>query len=62
MARIKIKCRQKTKEQKLNLIEILCTRDIEINRVFSTNDGFVVLTLNEHHADLIFQSDIKNEL
>ena len=62
MARIKIKCRQKTKEQKLNLIEILCTRDIEINRVFSTNDGFVVLTLNEYNADLIFQSDIKNEL
>ena len=53
-----MKCRQKTKEQKLKL----CTRGIEINRVFSTNDGFVVLTLNEHHANLIFQSDIKNEL
>ena len=63
MARIKIKCRNPNdREKKLKLIEILCKKDIEISRIFSTNDGFAVLTLNEQHADNIFATDTKNEL
>ena len=62
MTRIKIKCKPNSREQKLKLIEILCSKDIEISRIFETYDGFAVLTLNEHHADCIFQSDVKHDL
>ena len=63
MARIKIKCRNPSdRGKKLKLIEILCKKDIEISRIFTTNDGFAVLTLNEQHADNIFATDTKNEL
>ncbi len=62
MARIKIKCRNPSKEQKLRLTEIICSNDIEISRVYTAHDGFAVLTVNEHHADCIFQSERKNEL
>ena len=62
MARIKIKCRQNTKEKKLKLIEILCSRDIEISRIITSNDGFAVITVNEQHADSIFKAEISQEL
>ncbi len=62
MARIKIKCRNPNKDSKLKLIEILCKKDIEISRCLSIHDGFVVITLNEEHADNIFASDTKQEL
>ncbi len=62
MARIKIKCRNPNKDSKSKLIEILCKRDIEISRCLNIHDGFVVITLNEDHADNIFASDTKQEL
>lgn len=46
MARVKIKCRSNTKETKLALIEILCRKDVEISRIITIKDGFVVLTVN----------------
>ncbi len=62
MARIKIKCRTPDdRDKKLKLIEILSRKDIEISRIFNTNDEFVVLTLNEHNADNIFDTDTKHE-
>ena len=62
MARIKIKCRPPSRDKKLKLIEILSIKDIEISRVITTNDGYVVLTTNEEHADSIFNPLIKTEL
>ncbi len=62
MARIKIKCRPNTKEKKLKLIEILCSRDIEISRISTANDGFGVIIANEQHADYIFKTEVKQEL
>ena len=63
MARIKIKCKApNNKDNKIKLIEILSRRDIEISRIFNTHDGFAVLTVNEHHADSIFDQETKAEL
>ena len=62
MARVKIKCRSNTKETKLALIEILCRKDVEISRIITIKDGFVVLTVNEHSADSVFNRDTKNDL
>ena len=62
MARIKIKCKPNNREQKLNFIETLSTRDIDVSRIITINDGFAVLTINEHHADSIFQSEVMREL
>ncbi len=49
------------KEKKLQLIETLCSRNIETNRIITTNDGFVVITVNEHHADSIFKAEARQE-
>ncbi len=62
MARIKIKSRQNGKEQKLKLLEILCRKDIEMCRIITTHDGFVVLTINENSADCIFKKETKLDL
>ncbi len=62
MARIKIKSRQNGRKQKLKLLEILCKKDIEICRIITTHDGFVVLTTNEHYADCIVKQDTRHEL
>ena len=62
MARMKIKCKPNNREQKRNLIETLSTREIEVSRIITINDGFAVLTINEHHADSIFQSEVMREL
>ncbi len=62
MARIKIKCRPNTKEKKLKLIEILCSREIEISRIITANDGFAVVTVNEQNADNIFIAEVRQEL
>ena len=63
MARIRIKCRSPpSKEKKLKLIEILSLKDVEISRVIQAHDGFVVLTVNENHADSIFSNEIKQNL
>ncbi len=62
MFRVKIKCNTNTKDYKLKLLEILCSKDVEVNRIIPAKDGFAVLTLNEDHANCIFKSDIKEEL
>ncbi len=62
MARIKIKSRQNGREQKLKLLEVLYRMDIEICRIITAHDGFVVLTINEHFADYIFKYETKHEL
>ena len=62
MSRIKIKCRKNGREEKLQLLEILCRKYIEISRITATHDGFVVLTVDEHSADSLFLHDTKNEL
>ena len=46
----------------MKLIEILSKRDKEVSRVFTTNDGFAVITINEHHADNIFKQETKQDL
>ncbi len=62
MANIKIKCRPPNTDNKLKLLEILSSRDIEVTGFIAINDGFIALTLNEHHADCIFNTDTKTEL
>lgn len=62
MARIKIKCRANSKDKKMKLIEILSKKDIEVSRIFTTHDGFALLTVNEHHAYSIFNAETKDEL
>lgn len=62
MGRIKIKSRKNGREEKLKLLEILCRNQVEISRIITSNDGFVVLTVNELSADAIFYHDIKQEL
>ncbi len=62
MGRIKIKSRKNGTEEKLKLLEILCRNEVEISRIITSNDGFVVLTVTELSADAIFYHDIKQEL
>ncbi len=62
MVRIKIKCRPNTKEKKLKLIEILCSREIEISIIITANEGFAVIIVNEQNADNIFIAEVKQEL
>jgi len=63
MPRVKIKCRgQATRVRKTKLLEILCTKEIHITKIFDTNDGFAVLTLNEDHADTIFNREVREDL
>ncbi len=62
MAGIEIKCRPNTKERKWKLIEILCSRDVEISRIITANDGFAVITVNEQNADYIFKAEVKQRL
>ncbi len=62
MTRIKIKSRAPGKDKKLKLIEILSGRDIEVSRIFTTHDGFAVVTITEQHADSIFNKETKDEL
>ncbi len=62
MARMKIKCRPNNREQKLKLIGILSTKDIKISRIIAIHDGLAVLTLNELHADCIFNAHTKSDI
>ncbi len=63
MARIKIKTRNPPNhENKLKLLEILNSNDIEISRIFTTRDSFAVLTVHEHDTDNLFASAIKDVL
>ncbi len=63
MAKIKVKCRGNVdRNSKIKLLEILCSRSIHVVKVFTTNDGFGVLTLNEDHAEKIFETETKQQL
>ncbi len=63
MTRIKIKCRGDVdRNSKIKLLEILCSKCIHVVKVFNTNDGFAVLTLNEEHAEKIFNAGTKQQL
>ena len=63
MARIKIKTRNPPNlENKLKLLEILSSNDIEISRIFSTRDSFAVLTVHDHDTDSLFATTIKEKL
>ena len=63
MTRIKIKYKGPvSRESKRKLLDILCSKGIHIHKVFSANDGFALLTLNEEHADNVFSNEVKQEL
>ncbi len=62
MARVKIKCKGKTGNEKKKLLEILCSNQIHVTKVFTTPDGFALLLLNDEHADSIFTMKIKEIL
>ncbi len=63
MAIIKIKTRNPpNQENKLKLLEILSSNDIEISRIFTTRDSFVVLTVHENDTDNLFASAIGDVL
>ena len=57
MARIKIKCPTHSRTQKLKLMEILFTREIEVSRILESRDGFVSLVNKELHVDNIFTTE-----
>ena len=63
MPRVKIKCRgTPTKEKKLKLLQILCSKEIHVTKVFDTNDGFALLLFNEEHVDKVFSNELKEAL
>ncbi len=63
MTRVKIKCKNSDdKKIKTKLLEILCTKQIQVTKVFTAPDGFAILLYNEDHADKIFSRDIKTDL
>ncbi len=51
----------KTKKKK-KLLEILCTKEIHVTKIFNTNDGFALLLLNEENAEKIFTKGLKDSL
>ena len=63
MTRVKIKNKGPAdKERKLILLGILCSNEVHITRVFTANDGFTVLALDEEHGDKIFTRHVKSKL
>ncbi len=63
MTRVKIKCKNSDeKRKKTKLLEILCTKQVQVTKVFTTPDGYGILLINEDHADKIFTREIKEEL
>ena len=63
MARVKIKSKDTpSKERKLKLLEILCSNEVQVTKVFTTTDEFAILLLNEDNADTIFTKKVKSEL
>ncbi len=63
MTRVKIKCKNsEDKRKKIKLLEILCSKQIQVTKVFNTHDGFATLLINEEHADKIFSRELKTDL
>ncbi len=63
MTRVKFKCKNsEDKAKTTKLLEILCTKQIQVTKIFTTPDGFAILLFNEEHADKISSRDLKTEL
>lgn len=63
MTRVKIKCKSpEERGKKIKLLEILCSSQIQVTKIFNASDGFAVLLLNEEQADRIFTKEIKAKL
>ncbi len=63
MPRIKIKCRdQPSKDKKLKLLEVLCSKEVHVTKVFDAKDGYALILHNEEHVDKIFTTEIKEAL
>ena len=63
MTQIKIKYRGTiNRESKIKLLEILCSKEIHVVKIFNANDGFAIITLSEDHADKIFSKEVKQQL
>ncbi len=63
MTRVKIKCKgDPDRGRKIKLLEVLCTNEIHVTKIFNTPDGFALLLLNEDNADKIFSKKIKENL
>ena len=43
-------------------MEILCSNEVHVTRVFPAKDGFTVIALNEDHGDKIFSRAVKSIL
>lgn len=63
MTRVKIKCKDPEKlENKTKMLEILCSKQINVTKVFKASDGYVFLLLNEEQVDKIFNIEVKGKL
>lgn len=52
----------RSKEKKIKLLEILCTSEIHVTKIFDATYGFAVLLLNEEHAHNVFSTVVKYKL
>ncbi len=66
MTRVKIKCKglgsSGNKDKKIKLLEIMCTKEIHVTKIFNTNDGFALLLISEDNAEKIFTKELKDSL
>ncbi len=62
MAKVKIKCRSNSRDEKLKLIEIFGKKDIEVCGFIPTHDGFLAITPSEKQADNIFSNETREHL
>lgn len=63
MARVKIKYKNSlNKCAKMEMLQILCSNQIQVTKIIPVTDGFVILTMNDETAEHIFEDTIKTEL
>lgn len=63
MYRVKINCNgTHNKEKKLKLLEIFCSKDITVTKIFDTSDVFALFVINEEHVNKVFINDLKEAL
>ncbi len=63
MPRVKIKCRSLLiKDKIIKLLEILCSKEVHVTKMFEASDGFAVIALNEDNADRNFVREVVEEL